>query len=92
MPAERTPHADDSLLQAPLLAVTGFGLRAPVTVLVVATALALACLAVTLNGLTFKSSRLAPSWQHGGCPSHLLRDPRQFFWRQIMQCLGFQPR
>jgi hypothetical protein len=58
MQAERTPHADDSLLQTPLLAVTEFGLRAPATVLVVATALALACLAVTLNGLTFKTSRL----------------------------------
>src|SRR5687768_104453 len=58
MPAERNPHADDSLLQAPLLAVTEFSLRAPVTVLFAATALALACLAITLNGLTFKTSRL----------------------------------
>src|SRR5688572_15548593 len=58
MPAEGNPHADDSLLEAPLLAVTELGLRAPATVLVAATALALVCLAVTLNGLTFKTSRL----------------------------------
>src|SRR6187401_349054 len=58
MPAERNPHADDSLLQAPLVAVTEFGLRAPLTVLFAATALALVCLAITLNGLTFKTSRL----------------------------------
>ena len=39
MAAERTPHADDSLLAGPLLAVTEWGLRAPATVLVGACAL-----------------------------------------------------
>src|SRR5262245_19545850 len=58
MPAERTPHADDSLLAAPLLAVTEWGIRAPATVLVAACALALLAIAVTVNGLTFKTSRL----------------------------------
>ncbi|MBW8883448.1 MAG: MMPL family transporter [Planctomycetia bacterium] len=58
MPAERTPHADDSLLAAPLLALTEWTLRAPATVLVGACALALLCVAVTVNGLTFKTSRL----------------------------------
>src|SRR3954470_14263752 len=58
MQAERTPHADDSLLAAPLLAVTEWGLRAPATVLVGACALALLAVAVTVNGLTFKTSRL----------------------------------
>src|SRR5438094_1652462 len=58
MPAERTPHADDSLLAAPLLAVTEWGIRAPATVLVAACALALLAVAVTVNGLTFKTSRL----------------------------------
>ena len=53
MPAERTPHADDSLLAAPLLAVTEWGIRAPATVLVAACALALLAIAVTVNGLTF---------------------------------------
>src|SRR5262245_54218836 len=58
MPAERNPTADDSLLAAPLLAITGWGLRAPATVLVAACALALLSVAVTVNGLTFKTSRL----------------------------------
>src|SRR6266567_6287409 len=58
MPAERTPHADDSLLAAPLLALTEWGLRAPATVLVGACALALLSIAITVNGLTFKTSRL----------------------------------
>src|SRR6478735_2236300 len=58
MQAERTPHADDSLLAAPLLAVTEWGIRAPATVLVGACALALLAVAVTVNGLTFKTSRL----------------------------------
>src|SRR5262245_33036982 len=58
MPAERTPHADDSLLAAPLLALTEWTLRAPTTVLVGACALALLCVALTINGLTFKTSRL----------------------------------
>jgi hopanoid biosynthesis associated RND transporter like protein HpnN len=58
MPAERTPHADDSLLAAPLLALTEWTLRAPATVLVGACAIALLCVALTLNGLTFKTSRL----------------------------------
>src|SRR4051812_43590861 len=60
MQAERTPHADDSLLAAPLLAVTEWGLRAPATVLVGACALALLAVPVTVNGLTFKNSRLHP--------------------------------
>ena len=58
MPAERTPHADDSLLAAPLHALTEWTLRAPATVLVGACALALLCVALTANGLTFKTSRL----------------------------------
>jgi len=58
MPAQRTPHADDSLLAAPLLALTEWTLRAPATVLVGACALALLCVALTANGLTFKTSRL----------------------------------
>src|SRR4051812_23738824 len=58
MQAERTPHADDSLLAAPLLAVTEWSLRAPATVLVAACALALLAVAITINGLTFKTSRL----------------------------------
>src|SRR5262245_2109453 len=58
MPAERNPTADDSLLAAPLLAITGWGLRAPATVLVGACALALLAIALTVNGLTFKTSRL----------------------------------
>src|ERR1041385_4065847 len=58
MQAERTPHADDSLLTAPLLAVTEWGLRAPATVLVGACTLALVAVAISINGLTFKTSRL----------------------------------
>src|SRR6185369_12599563 len=58
MPAERSPHADDSLLAAPLLALTEWTLAAPATVLVGACALALLAIAVTVNGLTFKTSRL----------------------------------
>lgn len=58
MPAERTPPADDSLLAAPLLAITEWTLCAPFTVLVGACALALIAVAITLNGLTFKTSRL----------------------------------
>src|SRR5580765_7267330 len=58
MPAERTPPADDSLLAAPLLALTGWTLRAPFTVLVGACALALIAVAIALNGLSFKTSRL----------------------------------
>src|SRR3954470_807962 len=58
MQAERSPHADDSLLAAPLLALTEWTLSAPATVLVGACALALLAIAVTVNGLTFKTSRL----------------------------------
>src|SRR5262245_44822646 len=58
MHAERSPQADDSLLAAPLLAVTQWGLHAPATVLVGACALALAAIAITVNGLTFRTSRL----------------------------------
>jgi uncharacterized protein len=58
MPAERKPHADDSLLAAPLLAITEWGLAAPATVLVAACALALLAIVITINGLTFKTSRL----------------------------------
>ncbi len=58
MPAERTPHTDDSLLSAPLLAITEWSLRAPLTVLFGAVALALVALVVTASGLTFKTSRL----------------------------------
>src|SRR5438105_3844667 len=58
MPAERKPHADDSLLAAPLLALTEWGLRAPATVLLGACVLALLSVAITVNGLTFKTSRL----------------------------------
>src|SRR5688572_8177082 len=58
MPAERNPKADDSLLAAPLLAVTEWSLRSPATVIVAACALALLAIAVTVNGLTFKTSRL----------------------------------
>ena len=58
MAAGRIPQADDSLLSAPLLAMTEWSLRAPLTVLFGASALALLALAVTVNGLTFKTSRL----------------------------------
>jgi len=58
MPAERTPHADDSLLSAPLLAITEWSLRAPRVVLFGAVGLALLAIAVTVNGLSFKTSRL----------------------------------
>lgn len=58
MPAEGTPHADDSLLVRPLLAVTEWCLRAPWTVLTLALALALVCVGITVQGLSFKSSRL----------------------------------
>ncbi|HEY2415829.1 MAG TPA: MMPL family transporter [Pirellulaceae bacterium] len=58
MPAERTPHSDDSLLAAPLLALTEWTLAAPATVLVGACALALLAIAVSVNALTFKTSRL----------------------------------
>src|SRR5437763_9140161 len=58
MPAGRTPHSDDSLLAAPLLALTEWTLAAPATVIVGACALALLAIAVTINGLTFKTSRL----------------------------------
>ncbi len=58
MPAERTPHSDDSLLAAPLLALTEWALQAPATVLVGACALALLSVAITVNGLSFKASRL----------------------------------
>ena len=58
MPAERSPQADDSLLAAPLLALTQWTLASPATVLVGACALALIAVAITVNGLTFKTSRL----------------------------------
>src|SRR5262245_43823568 len=58
MPAERNPHADDSLLAAPLLAVTKWTLRAPGTVLVSAVAFAILSVVITLSGLTFKTNRL----------------------------------
>ena len=58
MPAERTPPADDSLLAAPLLALTEWSLCAPVTVLAAAGGLAVLAVAIAANGLTFKSSRL----------------------------------
>jgi hypothetical protein len=58
MSAERTPHSDDSLLAAPLLALTEWTLAAPATVLVGACALALLAIAVSINGLSFKTSRL----------------------------------
>jgi hopanoid biosynthesis associated RND transporter like protein HpnN len=59
MSAERNPHADDSLLAAPLLAVTEWTTAAPATVLTAAVGLALLAIALTVNGLTFKTSRLA---------------------------------
>jgi uncharacterized protein len=58
MPAERTPPADDTLLSAPLLAITEWGLRAPKTVVAAACLLALVAVAITAGGLKFKSSRL----------------------------------
>src|SRR5438093_13112499 len=58
MPAERIPHSDDALLAGPLLAATRWTLRAPATVLVAACALAVICVGITVNGLTFKTSRL----------------------------------
>lgn len=58
MPAERTPHTDDSPLAAPLRALTQAILRAPATVLVLALAVALTAIAVSVRELTFKSSRL----------------------------------
>lgn len=58
MPAERSPQADDSLLAAPLLALTQWTLASPATVLIGACALALIAVAITVNGLTFKTSRL----------------------------------
>jgi uncharacterized protein len=58
MPAERTPHADDSLLAQPLFAVTERALRAPGAVLAGALVLALLSIVVAVNGLTFKTSRL----------------------------------
>lgn len=58
MPAERTPPADDTLLSAPLLAITEWTLRAPRTVLAIACGLALISVAITAVGLKFKSSRL----------------------------------
>jgi hypothetical protein len=58
MPAERIPPADDSLLVHPLLAVTEWTLRAPATILASAVALALLAIAISVNGLSFKSSRL----------------------------------
>lgn len=58
MPAERMPPTDDSPLAAPLLALTRLVLRAPATVLVLAVGLALAAIAVSVQGLTFKTSRL----------------------------------
>jgi uncharacterized protein len=58
MPAERTPHADDSLLAWPLKAMTEWTLRAPRTVLICAAALALLASAISIGGLTFKTNRL----------------------------------
>lgn len=58
MLAERTPPTDDSPLAAPLRALTLIVLRMPATVLVGALALALAAIAISVQGLTFKSSRL----------------------------------
>src|SRR5262245_29832640 len=58
MPAERTPHADDSLLAWPLTAMTEWTLRAPRTVLVLTTAVALIASAISISALTFKTSRL----------------------------------
>lgn len=58
MPAERTPHSDNSPLAAPLRTLTHLVLRAPATVLVAALALALGAIAISVQGLSFKSSRL----------------------------------
>src|SRR5262245_4907019 len=58
MPAERTPHADDSLLAWPLTAMTEWTLRAPRTVLVLTTAVALIASAISISALTFKTNRL----------------------------------
>jgi hopanoid biosynthesis associated RND transporter like protein HpnN len=58
MLAERTPHADDSLLAQPLAALTAWTLCAPRAVLAGAVAVALLATAVTVSGLTFKTSRL----------------------------------
>lgn len=58
MPAERNPHADDSLLSGPLIAVTGAALRNPGWVVALSAALALAAVAYSVCGLEFKTSRL----------------------------------
>src|SRR5262245_42090257 len=58
MPAEGSPHADDSLFVRPLVALTEWTLRAPATVLVAAMALAILATGAAVGGLTFKSSRL----------------------------------
>lgn len=58
MSAERTPRFDDSPLAAPLGVLTRLVVRAPATVLVIALIVALAAIAVSVQGLTFKSSRL----------------------------------
>jgi hopanoid biosynthesis associated RND transporter like protein HpnN len=58
MPAERNPHADDSLLSGPLIALTGVALRSPGWVVALAVGVALAAVAYTVCGLEFKTSRL----------------------------------
>ena len=58
MNAERTPLADRSPLALPLEAVTRLALRAPGVVLGGAVMLAVLSVLVTVNGLSFKTSRL----------------------------------
>jgi hopanoid biosynthesis associated RND transporter like protein HpnN len=58
MNAERTPLADRSPLAAPLEAVTRLVLRSPGVVLSGAVMLAVLSVLVTVNGLSFKTSRL----------------------------------
>jgi hopanoid biosynthesis associated RND transporter like protein HpnN len=58
MTAERIPPDDRSSLAAPLAAVTRLVLRAPGLVLAGAVMLAVLAVLVTVNGLSFKTSRL----------------------------------
>jgi hopanoid biosynthesis associated RND transporter like protein HpnN len=56
--AEGNPHADSSPLSAPLEAVTRLMLRSPGLVLCGSVMLAVLAVLVTVNGLSFKTSRL----------------------------------
>jgi hopanoid biosynthesis associated RND transporter like protein HpnN len=58
MPAERNPLVETSPLAAPLLAVTRRTLRMPGVVVGTAVMLAVLAILITVNGLSFKTSRL----------------------------------